>query len=61
MPNPFLIVYGVVGAVVVILIGSSWFGVSRRAVESELRRAERKAARRRARDGAARDDADIAA
>lgn len=39
MAHPFLIVSGAVAAVILILITASMFGVSRRAVEAELRRA----------------------
>ena len=40
MAHPFLIVCGAVAAVILILITASMFGVSRRAVEAEIRRAE---------------------
>ena len=40
MAHPFLIVCGAVAAVILILITASMFGVSRRAVEAEMRRAE---------------------
>lgn len=39
MAHPFLIVSGAVAAVILILITASMFGVSRRAVEAEMRRA----------------------
>jgi hypothetical protein len=39
MAQPFLIVCGAVAAVILILITASMFGVSRRAVEAEMRRA----------------------
>jgi hypothetical protein len=39
MTHPFLIVCGAVAAVILILITASMFGVSRRAVEAEMRRA----------------------
>jgi hypothetical protein len=39
MAHPFLIVCGAVAAVIFILITASMFGVSRRAVEAEMRRA----------------------
>jgi hypothetical protein len=44
MPEQLLIVCGIVAAVVTVLVGGAMFGVSRRAVESELRH-ERDAAR----------------
>ena len=40
MAHPFLIVCGAVAAVILILITASMFGVSRRAVEAEMRRAD---------------------
>ena len=40
MTHPFLIVCGAVAAVILLLITASMFGVSRRAVEAEIRRAE---------------------
>jgi cbb3-type cytochrome oxidase subunit 3 len=39
MAHPILIVCGAVAAVIFILITASMFGVSRRAVEAEMRRA----------------------
>jgi hypothetical protein len=39
MAHPILIVCGAVAAVILILITASMFGVSRRAVEAEMRRA----------------------
>jgi hypothetical protein len=39
MAHPFLIVCGAVAAVMLILVTASMFGVSRRAVEAEMRRA----------------------
>ncbi len=39
MAHPFLIVSGAVAAVILLLITASMFGVSRRAVEAEMRRA----------------------
>jgi len=40
MAHPFLIVCGAVAAVILILITASMFGVSRRAVEAEMRRVD---------------------
>jgi len=40
MAHPFLIVCGAVAAVILLLITASMFGVSRRAVEAEMRRAD---------------------
>jgi hypothetical protein len=40
MADPFLIVCGAVAAVFLVLITASMFGVSRRAVEAEMRRAD---------------------
>jgi hypothetical protein len=40
MAHPFLIVCGAVAAVILILITASMFGVSRRAVEAEMRWAD---------------------
>jgi hypothetical protein len=37
MAHPFLIVCGAVAAVILVLITASMFGVSRRAVEAEMR------------------------
>jgi hypothetical protein len=37
MAHPFLIVCGAVAAVIFVLITASMFGVSRRAVEAEMR------------------------
>ena len=39
MSHPILIVCGAVAAVLLILVTASMFGVSRRAVEAEMRRA----------------------
>jgi hypothetical protein len=40
MPHPFLIACGAVAAVILVLITASMFGVSRRALEAEIRRSE---------------------
>lgn len=40
MAHPILIVCGAVAAVILVLITASMFGVSRRAVEAEMRRAD---------------------
>jgi hypothetical protein len=40
MASPFLIACGAVAAVIALLITASMFGVSRRALEAEIRRAE---------------------
>ena len=40
MTNPFLIACGVVAAVILLLITASMFGVSRRALEAEIRQTE---------------------
>jgi hypothetical protein len=40
MTNPFLIACGAVAAVILLLITASMFGVSRRALEAEMRQAE---------------------
>jgi hypothetical protein len=57
MSGSFVIAYAAVAAVIVLLIGASLFGVSRRAVEAEMRQADE-----RSRDaGRDRDDTDIAA
>jgi hypothetical protein len=60
MTHPFLIACGAVVAVILVLITASMFGVSRRALEAEIRQAEEHA------DDSAehrreRGDADIAA
>jgi hypothetical protein len=39
--SPLLIACGAVAAVILVLITASMFGVSRRALEAEMRRAER--------------------
>jgi hypothetical protein len=57
MFSTFLIACGAVAAVIVLLVGASVFGVSRRAVEAEIRLTDEDAAE----SGSARDDADIAA
>jgi hypothetical protein len=57
MPSPFVIACGAVAAVIALLIGASLFGVSRRALEAEMRHTDERAGDR-SRD---RDDADIAA
>ena len=60
MTNPFLIACGAVAVVILLLITASMFGVSRRALEAEMRQAEEHAeepgGQRRERG-----DADIAA
>jgi hypothetical protein len=57
MSGSFVIAYAAVAAVIALLIGASLFGVSRRAVEAEMRQTDE-----RGRDtGRDRDDADIAA
>jgi hypothetical protein len=57
MASPFLIACGAVAAVIALLIVASLFGVSRRALEAEIRQTDEHAGDSR-RD---RDDADIAA
>ena len=57
MLNPFLIACGAVAAVIALLIGASVFGVSRRALEAEIRLTDEDAAE----SGSGRQDADIAA
>jgi hypothetical protein len=56
MSGSFVIAYAAVAAVIVLLIGASLFGVSRRAVEAEMRMTDDHAGERRDRD-----DTDIAA
>jgi hypothetical protein len=43
MTHPFLIACGAVAAVILVLITASMFGVSRRALEAEIRRSEERA------------------
>jgi hypothetical protein len=43
MTHPFLIACGAVVAVILVLITASMFGVSRRALEAEIRRSEERA------------------
>ena len=43
MTSPFLIACGVVAAVILLLITASMFGVSRRALEAEIRQTEERA------------------
>jgi hypothetical protein len=60
MTHPFLIACGAVAAVILLLITASMFGVSRRALEAEIRQAEEhseESGERRRERG----DADIAA
>ena len=57
MLSPFVIACGAVVAVIALLIGASLFGVSRRALEAEMRQTDEQPGEPR-RD---RDDADIAA
>ena len=60
MTNPFLIACGAVAAVILLLITASMFGVSRRALEAEIRQTEEHAqepGEHRGQQG----DADIAA
>ena len=57
MLSPFVIACAAVAVVIVVLIGASLFGVSRRALEAEIRQTEEQLGEPR-RD---RDDADMAA
>jgi hypothetical protein len=57
MLSPFVIACGAVVAVIALLIGASLFGVSRRALEAEMRQTDEQLGESQ-RD---RDDADIAA
>ena len=60
MTNPLLIACGAVAAVILLLITASMFGVSRRALEAEIRRAEERA-EESGEHRRERGDADIAA
>ena len=60
MTHPFLIACAAVAAVILLLITASMFGVSRRALEAEIRRAEEERGAP-ASIAASADDADIAA
>ncbi|MEP6641925.1 MAG: hypothetical protein ABJB93_08475 [Gaiellales bacterium] len=57
MSSPLLIACAAVAVVIALLIGASVFGVSRRALEAEIRLTDEDAAE----SGSGRDDADIAA
>jgi hypothetical protein len=57
MPIPFLLACAAVAAVIALLIGASLFGVSRRALEAEMRLADEQAGE----SAGDRDDAEIAA
>lgn len=58
--NPLLIACGAVAAVILLLITASMFGLSRRAIEAEIRQAEERAAES-GEHRRERGDADIAA
>jgi hypothetical protein len=55
MLTPFVIACAAVAAVIALLVGASLFGVSRRALEAEIRQTEEQLGESH------RDDADIAA
>ena len=60
MTSPFLIACGIVAAVILLLITASMFGVSRRALETEIRQTEEHA-QESGEHGRERGDTDIAA